>query len=239
MRADSTRRVADLLIPLAMVLPTLGAWTYLVALEGSELARPVYLGSKLVQFSLPVAWWAAVRPHWTEAGLRPKGRGDVLVGLASGLALAAVLAAALALLAASPVASEAAARIRATLDDFRISTPAQYLALAAGLSVVHSLLEEVYWRAFVFRRLATWLPSRLAVALASAAFASHHLIVAARYAPAGRFWTLAVPATAGIAVAGAHWCDLYRRRGSLLAPWLSHLLVDAALMGMGYVLIWG
>jgi membrane protease YdiL (CAAX protease family) len=171
---------------------------------------------------------------------RPGWRRATVAGLVSGAVLALALAALYSVLSGrSAITADAAERIRTTLVEFRIVTPAGFVALAAGLAVVHSLLEEVYWRAFVYRRLGGWLPPRLALALASAAFASHHLIVAARYTPAGHFWSLTLPATVAVALAGAHWADLYRRTGSLLAPWTSHLVVDTALMGIGYALVWG
>jgi membrane protease YdiL (CAAX protease family) len=236
--ASQARRTADLLVVAAMAFPTLGAWVYFVVLEGSPLARPIYLASKGVQFALPVLWWAMVRGGLPASGIGRGGWRRAAAGLLSGLALAAGLAVVYGgPLAGSPLAAEAAARIRQTLGDFRISGPGQYLAMAAGLAVVHSLLEEVYWRAFVFQRLAAWLPSAPAVALGSLAFASHHLIVVARYVPADRFWTLAVPATAAVGLVGAHWCALYRRTGSLLAPWASHLLVDAAVLAIGWELV--
>lgn len=234
MTTEPRKRSVDLLLLAAMVLPTAGAWLYFVALQGSELARPAYLASKVVQFSLPVWAWAAVRRS------RPRLLGSprsALGGLASGLVLAGSLAALYAGLAGTDLAAQAALRIRSTLQEFGVASPGAYLALAAGLSLGHSLLEEVYWRGFVFRGLEARLRPAPAVVLASLAFASHHLIVVARYAPLGSFWLLAVPATAAVAVGGAHWCGLFRRSGSLLAPWISHLLVDAALMGIGWHLV--
>jgi membrane protease YdiL (CAAX protease family) len=222
-----------------MALPTLAAWLYFVVLEGSPLARPAYAAAKVAQFSLPVVAWTAGRGV-PRLGLGRGGRRLVALGVGSGLLLSCGLAAVyFGWLAGSPVAAEAAARIGRTLGDFRISGRGGYLAMAAGLSVVHSLLEEGYWRGFVFARLAAGLPAAPAAALASLAFASHHLIVVARYLPPDRFWTLAVPATAAVGLAGIHWCALFRRSGALLAPWLSHLLVDAAVLGLGFLLLWG
>ena len=40
-----------------------------------------------------------------------------------------------------------------------------------------------------------------------------------------------------VAVGGAMWAWLYERTGSLLGPWLSHLLVDAAIFAIGYDLV--
>ena len=49
-----------------------------------------------------------------------------------------------------------------------------------------------------------------------------------------------VPASAGrggVATGGAVWAWLYERTGSLWAAWLSHLLVDTAIMAVGYDLV--
>lgn len=238
--SPARRRAADLLIPVAMVYPTLGAWVYFILLAGSDQARWVYLLSKGVQIALPVAWIAlADREEWRLrwGSLRGSGAG---AGIASGLLLAAgLLLVDAAWLAGTPLAGEATARVQAKLADFAIATPLAYLAMALALSVVHSLFEEVYWRWLVFGRLARRLSPVPALALASLAFASHHVIVISRFAPASRPVVVTLVASLAVAGAGALWCLLYRRTGALLSPWLSHLLVDAALMAVGYRLLWG
>jgi membrane protease YdiL (CAAX protease family) len=224
---------------LAAVLPTLAAAVYFVGMQGNPQARTAYVAAKVVQFTLPLAWLATAGVRISGLLGRPSSRG-VLQGLGLGALLGGSAAAwYFAWLAGSPLALEVASRIESALADFRISTPFAYLGMSAGLSLVHSFLEEYYWRWFVFQRASRWLPFPFAVALASAAFASHHLIVVARYLPPERFWILAVPATAAIGLAGALWCWLFRRSGNLLAPWASHLVVDAVMMGLGALLIWG
>lgn len=42
--------------------------------------------------------------------------------------------------------------------------------------------------------------------------------------------------TLAVAVGGAFWAWLYHRSGSLLGPWISHMLVDAAIFGVSYQL---
>jgi hypothetical protein len=42
-----------------------------------------------------------------------------------------------------------------------------------------------------------------------------------------------------VAVGGAFWAWLYERYGSLLGPWASHLLVDAAIFLIGFDLVKG
>ena len=41
----------------------------------------------------------------------------------------------------------------------------------------------------------------------------------------------------GIAVGGAVWAWIYDRTGSLVAPWISHMIVDAGIFALGYFLI--
>jgi membrane protease YdiL (CAAX protease family) len=136
----------------------------------------------------------------------------------------------------APLALAPAGIVR-RLVALRITTPAAYLALTLGLSVVHSLFEEYYWRWFLFGRLALRLRPRMAVLVASLAFALHHWIVVDSFLGGAHRLVATLPLTLLVAIAGALWCWLYRREGSLLAPWLSHLLVDAALMAVGWWMV--
>src|SRR5262249_60465007 len=106
------------------------------------------------------------------------------------------------------------------------------------LSVAHALLEEYYWRWFVFgrlRRLLTFIPAAL---LSSLAFMSHHVIILAMFFP-GRFWQMAVPLSACVGMGGVVFAWLYERAGSIYAPWLCHVFIDAAVMAVGYDLVFG
>jgi len=40
-----------------------------------------------------------------------------------------------------------------------------------------------------------------------------------------------------VALGGAFWAWLYHRSGSLVGPWLSHLLVDSAIFVIGYDIV--
>lgn len=232
---NSRRFSADSLVLVASLLPLLAAWIYFVRMAGDDRARFVYLGAKVIQFSLPVVWlWTTRSPVQLPllSTVRQLGWG-VISGLAMGVG---ILAWCRWLLAGSALEEVSRQRIAATLANFGIDTPLSYLGMAVGLSLVHSLLEELYWRGFVFGRASAWAPRSAAVALSSLAFASHHLLVVQRYLPDGTFFTLALPATLAVAAGGAFWCWLFRKSGSLGPPWISHLLVDAALMLAGYQL---
>ncbi len=225
---------ADLSVLLALFFPTLGAWYYFVHLEGSELARPAYLASKVVQFAIPCGWilWTRRKPR---ALLDRRGIG---VGLLTGLIMGgSILLLWYWRLQDTTVAQLAVPRIQSKLADFRIETPYAYLGMSLGLSCLHSLLEEFYWRWFVYQRLRAYLPAAVAAVIGSVAFASHHVIVLASYIPAELFWSHTAPASAAVGVGGLVWCGLLQRHKSLTASWLSHMLVDMALMTLGAIML--
>ena len=82
-------------------------------------------------------------------------------------------------------------------------------------------------------------PGPLRRSNSSLAFASHHWIIVDTFLAGHHRWTATLPLTLLVAAGGSIWGLLYLRHRSLLAPWLSHLLVDAALMVVGYRLVFG
>lgn len=220
-----------------MVFPSLMAWLYFVvlAVEG-EGANPALLGAfgigKFVQFAFPVVyvWWferERLRPALpTRQGLR--------LALLFGVGIAAaILTLYFGWLKHTDWLSETPAKVFAKVREFAMDTPSRFLMLAVFISLVHSALEEYYWRWFVFGTLRKYLRLGPAVLVASLAFMGHHVIVLGVYFP-GQFWLLAVPFSLAVAVGGGVWALIYERSRSLLGPWLSHVIIDAAIMGVGY-----
>jgi membrane protease YdiL (CAAX protease family) len=130
-----------------------------------------------------------------------------------------------------------ASLIRSKAASFGMGSPATFIVGAALLSLVHSLMEEYYWRWFVFGGLRRYMPVAAAIALSSLAFTAHHVILLASF-----FGGLTLPAvlfSLCVAIGGAAWTWIYHRSGSLLGPWLSHAMIDAGIFVVGYSLIWG
>lgn len=228
-----------LVLLIALVFPTLSAWAYFIALAsegGQNRAQQVtYAAAKIVQFALPL-FCLFVFERRKPRYMAPTGEG-LLLGLGFGVLVAAAMLG-LYHFALRDVflAGTTSEKIRQKLEQFDVPTPARYLGLAVFVSGVHSLAEEYYWRWFVFGRLRERVPPAAALIVSSLAFMGHHVIVLAVYFP-GQFWLTAVPFSLGVAVGGAVWAWLYQRTGSLLATWLSHLLVDAAILAIGYDLV--
>jgi uncharacterized protein len=234
------RRLTAVLLAVAMAFPTLMAWLYFKQLGGeagtaNPLQQAAYTVGKLVQFALPVLWlWLTQRKLW--ATRRPRFDGWP-VGVGFGLLVSAgMLRLYYGYFRGSPVLADTPEKLRGKLDEFGVSTTSVYAALALFIVVAHSLLEEYYWRWFVFGRLRTLIPFGSAVALSSLAFVAHHVVLLDVYLP-GRFFTAAVPFSLGIAVGGAVWASLYARADSVWSPWLSHALVDGALIVIGWDMV--
>jgi membrane protease YdiL (CAAX protease family) len=230
-----------LALTFAMVFPTAIALTYFLALTGSASGdgnpamQAAYGGGKIVQFLFPVVYLAVIgsglkvrRPHF--AGL--------FWGLAFGLLTAGLIlgiyTSELSRLFLTPSTRDLVRQKVTAMAGG--ATPLRYLALATFLSVAHSLLEEYYWRWFVFGRLRNLMPAFAAAILSSIAFMGHHVVVLDVYLP-NRFWTATVPLSLGIAAGGGVWCWLFHKTGSVYSPWLSHMIVDAAIMAVGYELL--
>jgi len=231
------RRAADLAALLfALVFPSVLTWAYFVALRHSPAAlqQTAYGIGKTIQFVLPVFWVLAIQRRRPSRS-RPSASG-LVEGLLFGLT---VFALALALyhtwLKPAGLFQAVGEKIEAKIVNFGIRGLGAYLVLAAFYSLIHSFLEEYYWRWFVFGQLRNLIPWPAAIGVSSLAFMAHHVILLATYlgwsSPAAYLFSL------GVAVGGAYWAWLYHRSRSLYGPWLSHLLIDAAIFAIGYDLV--
>jgi membrane protease YdiL (CAAX protease family) len=216
-----------------LVLPTVVTWVYFIALDGAAavLQQTAYGVGKAIQFSLPVIWVFLVRRERLNL-TAPNSRG-FLAGGAFGLLVAAGIVGLyfLALKPAGMLAGPAEA-VRAKVQSFGAGPPAAFILLGLFYSAIHSLLEEYYWRWFVFGQLAERIALSPAIVISAFAFAAHHVLVLEHYFGWTSLWTWLF--TASVVVGGAVWATLYRYSGSLYAPWLSHGLVDAAIFVIGY-----
>jgi membrane protease YdiL (CAAX protease family) len=174
------------------------------------------------------SWLQLKRPHFD--GLRP--------ALIFGLAVAALmLGIYFGGLRGSSLLTKTPASLQHKLQEVGMDTPRRYALLALFIVAGHSLLEEYYWRWFVFGGLRQLLPLAPAMALSSLAFMAHHVVVLYVYLP-GRFFEAVLPFSLAIAAGGGVWAWLYERSGTIWSPWLSHLLVDAGIFVIGWDLLW-
>lgn len=232
------RRSSELaMLGVALLLPSVATYIYFILLSGKPLMQVAYSASKAVQFSLPVLWVLLIcRERIRRDWFQPKG---MITGIAFGIAtLIAILGLYFGLLKGSAAFSPVSAAISEKVKGMGALSPGKFIVLGAFISLIHSLLEEYYWRWFIFARLRLLTSLTTAIVISSVGFMAHHVLVVGSYLN-WQHWPLLAFFSLSVAIGGAFWAWLYHRTGSIVAPWMSHLIVDCSLMIIGYDQLWG
>jgi len=123
-------------------------------------------------------------------------------------------------------------RITARIDaQFHVN--ASTILLITPITILaNSLLEEFFYRGFAYGQLARW-HAGAAYLLPSLAFTLQHLLFI-------RDWVTFLPlmlAIAGLVVFAIILSWLYATYESIIAPWLTHIFGDVAMMGIALTLV--
>jgi uncharacterized protein len=241
MNEESRRRQTWIAVVFAVVFPTFVTWIYFILFEGESAV--VGGVCKAIQFGFPVCWvFLWMRMSLAESGLPKRGtdenvwstRTNLLVGSGSGIAILLTTICYYHFAISGSQFDGLVLEIESRVKKLSMGAPWQFAALGAFYSLVHSFLEEYYFRWFVFgrlRHLTSFLP---AVIISSLAFMAHHVIV---------LWVFfgfsfhTVFLSFSIVVGGLLWSWQYERSRSLIGPWVSHLFVDAGIFLVGYHMI--
>jgi len=241
MEPANSRFRDTLALTFASFFPLVMAFLYFVVFanpdrDTNSVFQIAFALGKSIQFLFPIAfvwWFERERIRFARPTLHgiPLALGfAILVGLA-------MFALYFGFVRHIPaVAEDTPRKIHEKVQQFGMDSPLGYLQMAIVICVVHSLAEEYYWRWFVYGWMRKHLPMMAALVLSSIGFMLHHIVILGVYFP-GNFWTLAMPFSICVAIGGGVWAWIYERSGSLYAPWLSHALIDAAIMGVGYVML--
>ncbi|MBZ0114659.1 MAG: CPBP family intramembrane metalloprotease [Thermoanaerobaculia bacterium] len=230
------QRLQTPLLIVTLLWPTLATWYYFFYLADRPGVSAAYLGAKLFQAILPlIGWYLLAMPRAATVGPSRKG---VLQGLMwGGILGGSVLLAYFTFLRGSALLATAPEQIGSRLNAFGANSPIGFVTIALVLSGAHSLFEEYYWRWFVFGALRDRMSLPVALVFSSLAFASHHFLVIDRFLGRENLWAT-LPFGLAVAGAGAIWSLLLVRYRSLIPGWISHALVDGAVMLVGYSLLW-
>ena len=223
-------------VVLALVLPTFVTLAYFVwaAESAAGAQQATYSIAKVIQFALPVVWVCWIQRD--RLHLWPWNTQGLLLGIVFGLVVAiAMVALYHTWLKSADFFIAGTNPMKEKISEIGLGQPWKFVALGVFYSLCHSFLEEYYWRWFVFgqlKRLTRFWP---AVIVSSLGFMAHHVLVVGTYfgyqSPITWLFSLA------IAIGGGFWAWLYDRSGSLLGPWAGHLLVDVAIIVVGYDIV--
>ncbi len=220
---------------LAMLLPFCGSLFYFVILKESLIAKGLYASVKVFTIVWPLiaVYWIGVRRRSPSTRSSNRHIKALPLGALSGLVIGGFIVALFNLTPAKEYAMEMAPRLRERIEFFGIDSIGTYIAWCVFLAGLHSLIEEYFWRWFVFETLLTIVSKPLAYGLAALGFALHHYVICWQYvSPSG-----AIIFGTGVGVGGLIWCWMVNRQSTLAGTWLSHALADAAIFIVGYQLL--
>jgi membrane protease YdiL (CAAX protease family) len=223
-----------MVVMLAIVYPTLLTLAYFVWLAGTPWQYGVYVVGKAAQFILPAVWVAVAlgtKLRWP----RPTTR-----GLALGLTFGLLVGGAMILLyqlVFQPWGLLAGAEeaIRQKVQQLNLDSVWWFAATGIFYALGHSLMEEYYWRWFVFGQLRRDVALTPAILISSAGFMAHHVVLLGVYFGWTSVWTYLF--SLAISIGGGFWAWLYEHSQSIYGPWLSHLLIDAAIFLVGFWIV--
>lgn len=245
MTDNQSNRVDWIAVIFAIALPTVVTLIYFVLLAKAPAAlqQVAYGIGKTIQFGFPAVFiWLFHRNRFarTKESTIPaeRIRQSWIVGIAFGiLVVVSMLVAWFVFLAGSETATSLTQKVNEKVSGMNLDSPLKFLAMGAFYAIVHSFLEEYYWRWFVFDQLDKLTTTLNANLISSLGFAAHHVILLATFfgwsSPLTWLFSL------GVAFGGAIWAWLYHRGGRLSVPWISHLIVDAGIFGLGYLIVFG
>jgi membrane protease YdiL (CAAX protease family) len=227
--SSANRRRALLALLLLAPVPSLGVIMAMVVAPG-PIGKTFFTIAKLWLLVFPAAWYLLVEkggPSWS-----PPRQGGLAVGAASGVVLAGLIVLGAWLFG---VQDMNLTPLRAEVREMGLNTLIPYLAGAAGWTFVNSLMEEYVYRWFIFRQCESLVKGSAAVLASAAIFTAHHVIAVSQYLDP----LFTILASAGVFAGGLVWSWLYLRYRSIWPCWVSHVLADIAVFGVGWWLLFG
>lgn len=192
------------------------------------VGQAIYFVSKVYLVLFPVFWWLVIerqRISWS-----PARRGGFVIAAGLGILISIVIGLTYVVLG-DRIIDPTVVQNAATQNG--LGTVPNFIGLSFYLITVNSLLEEYVWRWFVFRQCETLMNSTLAVLASALFFTIHHVI--ALNSQMGLAPT--VLGSIGVFIGGAVWSWCYLRFRSVWPGYVSHAIVDVAVLGVGYHLI--
>lgn len=233
MTANGHKKIWTAILP-AMVFPFIASLFYFVLFSEYFFARLLYGSVKIFTLVWPLAALFLIlkKTFPTMELAHEKHRKAVFPGIIAGMIIVAVMF----LLLKTPLGTmvnNAAPDIRSKATE--LGFVKHYWTFAIFLSLIHSLMEEYYWRWFVFGHLRDVTKLSTAHLLCGLSFGAHHIVVATQFFPFG--WGLFLGSLVGLG--SMIWSFMYDRQKTLVGAWVCHSIVDLGIMSIGHKLIFG
>ena len=213
----------------ALLVPLTASFFYFVLFPGTAFGNSFYVIAKLNLLLWPIiaTLWILKEPM-IDKTLPRRHKASIVQGTIFGIAVSALLVFLVKGTPLGTVVGENVVRISERIVGLGVAD--HYLEFALFLSFIHAGLEEFYWRWFVFGNARRLMPGWAAITLAAVGFSSHHIVVLSQFFPMG--WAVFLGGCVGLG--GAAWSWIYHRMNSMWGPYVSHVIIDLAIMWVGW-----
>jgi uncharacterized protein len=213
------RRRAFIALLISVPCTSIGAILLLLIAPGA-IGKTILTLIQIWLLVLPIAWL-----YWVERKsikISPPKRRDWMSGAIIGLLMFSIILLAYFFLVRhwiNPI------ELRHKIQQFGMVKPLFFHLSGLYVILVNAMVEEYFWRWFVYRRCEELFPVKLAIPLSALFFTLHHTIGLAILTD----WKLATLGSIGVFAAGVIWSACYRRYRSLWSNYFSHAMADLAL----------
>jgi membrane protease YdiL (CAAX protease family) len=156
--------------------------------------------------------------------------GGFKIGLISGLAISGFVLGAAVLMGKNFIDGDF---FREMMTQAGLNRKTVYVGAMLYWVFVNSILEEYVWRWFVVRQFSSLFKPTGAIVLSALGFTLHHILAMQVYFS----WPLTLVCSFFIFIGGTWWSWMFLRYKTIWPGWVSHALVDIAVFGYGYLLI--
>ena len=197
--------------------------------------------AKVLLMLAPLAWLVWVQkekpriPRWRGSGDKSFKGSGMLAAHATGVLIFAAIAAVYFAVGRHWIDT---APMLEKVEQMGLNKLWLYLAGALYWCTINSLLEEYFWRWFIFERLREVLPKSAAgigaaVVVCGLLFTAHHVVALQVYFD----WKTTALASLGVFIGGVTWSLLYLKYRNLYAGYVSHVYADVIIFYIGWRLI--
>jgi membrane protease YdiL (CAAX protease family) len=204
-----------------MIFPFLACLIYFNILDGMAFAPVIYLAAKIFLLAFPLFFIKSLAPIKSVFKF---DFGAFVRGSTVGVLIFATGYLVLNLPFIWDIVKSAAPHITSKINSFGVMH--HYLAMALGISFVHSMLEEYYWRWFVYGISGKNI-------LSAVTFSLHHFIVLNYYFNI----LVALALTTLVALGGIIFNFLYAKEKNIWGAWAAHVGADLFIFYTGGLLI--
>ena len=228
MNLNTTKNKALLSLLLLIPAPSIGVIAGMILWPDTLLGTGIFTLSKLWLLTLPLLWHTLVDK--SRISFSPLRKGGLWLAFISGTAISALIVTAYFLF------------WRFFFDEYGLTVkivsigldnPTIYICAALYWICVNSVLEEYVWRWFVTKQCSKLTYTCISAILSALFFTLHHTIAMSTF-----MWpeTNAI-CSAGIFAGGVIWSWMYIKYKSIWPGFISHAIVDLAIFGLGYLIL--